>query len=68
MTVHAPLHPQGARIRVRPGRLPMNPRLVGRTGTVVALDVYQPGKYGVVLDGDDDVVQLVEDELERLGA
>lgn len=64
--LYTPVHPQGTRIRVRRGSLPMDARLVGRTGRVVELDRYQPGKYGVVLDGEDHVRELVEDELERL--
>jgi hypothetical protein len=44
----------------------MNPQLVGRTGIVVALDDYQPGKYGVVLDGEPGVRELAEDELESV--
>jgi hypothetical protein len=67
MTLHAPVHPQGSRIRVRRGRLPMNPSLLGRTGTVVELDEYQPGKYAVVMDGEDEVLELAQDELEPLG-
>jgi hypothetical protein len=44
----------------------MNPRLIGLVGTVIELDDYQPGKYGVVLDGEERVLELAEDELERL--
>jgi hypothetical protein len=44
----------------------MNPQLVGRTGIVVAFDDYQPGKYGVVLDGEPGVRELAEDELDRV--
>lgn len=66
MTLRAPVHPQGARVRVRRGRFPMNPHLIGRVGMVVELDDYQPGKYGVVLDGEERVHELAEDELERL--
>lgn len=66
MTIHAPLHPEGSRVRVRRGRFPIDARLLGRSGTVVELDRYQPGKCGVVLDGDDEVRELAEDELEAL--
>ncbi len=66
MTIHAPLHPEGSRVRVRRGRFPMDAALLGRIGTVVELDAYQPGKYGVVLDGETDVRELAEDELEPL--
>jgi hypothetical protein len=44
----------------------MNPQLIGRAGLVVELDDYQPGKYGIVLDGEEQVRELAEDELERL--
>lgn len=66
MTLRAPVHPQGARVRVRRGRFPMSPHLIGRVGMVVELDDYQPGKYGIVLDGEERVRELAEDELERL--
>jgi hypothetical protein len=66
MTLHAPVYTLGTRVRLRRGRLPMNPQLVGRTGIVVALDDYQPGKYGVVLDGEPGVRELAEDELDRV--
>lgn len=66
MTLHVAVHPQGTRIRVRRGRLPMNPALLGRTGTVVELSDYRPGRYGVVLDGEDEVREFKEDELDRI--
>lgn len=46
----------------------MDARLLGRIGTVVELDRYQPGKCGVVLDGDDEIRELAEDELEPADA
>lgn len=66
MTLHVAVHPQGTRIQVRRGRLPMNPALLGRSGTVVELSDYRPGRYGVVLDGEDEVREFREDELGRL--
>ena len=58
--------PQGTRVRIRRGRFPMAADLVNREGTVVFLDDYRPGRYGVVLDGEEDRRDFSEDELERL--
>ena len=68
MTLHVAVHPQGTRVRLRRGRLPMDPGLTGRTGTVVELSDYRPGRYGVVLDGEEAVREFREDELERADA
>ncbi len=65
MTVPAAVHPQGSRVRVRRGRLPMDPTLVGRAGTVVELSDYRWNRSGVVLDGEDTVREFKDDELER---
>ncbi len=48
------------------GRFPIDPALVGREGLVVFLDDYRPGRYGVVLDGDEQRRDFAEDELERI--
>lgn len=66
MTLHAALFPQGTRVRVKAGRLPMDPELPGREGTVVATDDYRPGHYGVLLDGETGARSFAEDELERV--
>jgi len=66
MTLHVAVHPQGSRVKVRRGRLPMNAALIGRTGTVVELSDYRPERYGVVLDGEEEVRDFREDELSRL--
>ena len=63
MTLHAPVFPAGTRVVVRHGRLPLNPALLGRAGTVVSTDPYSPGRYDVLLDGDRDPVNLAQDEL-----
>jgi hypothetical protein len=65
MTLHVAIHPQGTRIEIRRGSMPMDPALVGRTGTVVELSDYRPGRYGVVLDGEDRTREFREDELRR---
>ncbi len=62
------IHPQGTRVRVRRGRFPIDPALVGREGLVVFLDDYRPGRYGVVLDGEEERRDFAEDELERASA
>lgn len=67
MTLHAPVHPQGSRVTVCRGRFPLDPRLQGRTGTVVELSDYRPGRYGVVLDGEEQVRDFHESELEPAG-
>lgn len=67
MTLHAPLHPQGSRVAVRRGRFPLDPALLGRTGIVVELSDYRPGRYGVVLDGEEKVRDFHESELEAAG-
>lgn len=64
--IHAPIHSQGTRIRVKRGRFPMDADLLGRTGVVVEIDDHRPGRYGVVLDGEEQVREFVEDELEPL--
>lgn len=65
MTLRAPLHPTGTRVTVRRGRFPLDAGLVGRTGTVVELSDYRPGRYGVVLDGEERVRDFHESELDR---
>lgn len=65
MTLHAALFPQGTRVRVKAGRLPMAQEMVGRIGTVVGTDDYRPGHYGVLLDGETDARSFAQDELER---
>jgi len=60
------VYPQGTRVRVRRGRFPMAKELLAREGTVVFLDDYRPGRYGVVLDDEQDRRDFSEDELEAL--
>jgi hypothetical protein len=65
MTLHVAIHPQGTRVRIVRGRVPMDAGLIGRTGTVVELSDYRPGRYGVVLDAEEAVREFREDELQR---
>lgn len=60
------VYPQGSRVRVRRGRFPMASELLGREGTVVFLDDYRPGRYGVVFDGEEERRDFSEDELETV--
>ena len=60
------VHPQGTRVRVQRGRFPMALDLIGREGTVVFLDDYRPGRYGVVLDGEEARQDFSEDELQAV--
>lgn len=62
--IHTPIHPQGSRVRIRRGRFPMDGDLVGRMGLVVRIDEHRPRRYGVVLDGEEEVRDFAEDELE----
>jgi hypothetical protein len=55
---------QGTRIRIRRGRYPMDPPLIGRTGLIVETDDYRPERYGVVLDEEDEVRDFNEDEID----
>lgn len=54
----------GARVRVRRGRFPLDPRLPGRTGTVVINSPYRAKEVGVVLDGEADMRTFSPGELE----
>jgi hypothetical protein len=64
MAVTGGLIPMGTRVRVRRGEFPLDPSLVGRSGTVVDTSEYRPHAYGVVLDGDQEQRMFGPDELE----
>lgn len=49
------LIPVGARVQIRRGRFPMDPRLIGRTGTVVENSQYTPHQVSVTLDGEAEI-------------
>ena len=55
-------------VKIRRGRMPLDPAFVGRTGTVVELSDYRPGRYGVVLDGEEQTREFREDELAPAGS
>jgi hypothetical protein len=58
------LFPKGTRVRVRPGRFPMDRALVGRTGLVLGHDRAVPSKVTVQLDGEVHLRTFTDDELE----
>ena len=60
------LYPQGARVKVKRGSFPVDGDLIGRSGVVLELDDYRPGRYGVVLDTETEVRDFSEDELEPM--
>ena len=68
MTLHVAIHPQGTRVRIARGRMPLDASLIGRVGAVVELSDYRPGRYGVVLDGEETIREFREDELQRADA
>jgi hypothetical protein len=60
------LYPEGTRVKIKRGSFPMSGDLLGKTGVVVELNDYRPGRYGVVLDGESRVRDFAEDELEPI--
>lgn len=60
------LIPVGGRVRIRRGAAPLDPDIVGRTGTVIDATPYRAHSYGVVLDGERDTRMFAADELEEL--
>jgi len=63
MTLRTSRYPPGTRVEIVRGSFPMDPSLVGRAGLVVETDEYRPGRYGVQLDGETEVRDLLEEEL-----
>lgn len=64
MAVVGALIPEGTRVRIRRGGLPLDPTAIGRTGTVVEASEYQAHRYGVLLDGDQEARFFAPAELE----
>lgn len=64
MAVTGALIPEGSRVRVRRGRFPLDPAVVGRAGTVVSASEYRAYAYGVTLDGEQAVRYFAPEELE----
>ena len=55
--------PVGGRVKVRRGRFPVDPRLIGRVGTVVENSQYDPHKVAVVLDDETEIRTFAPGEL-----
>lgn len=68
MAVVGALLPEGTRVRVRRGPLPLDPAAIGRTGTVVEASEYRAHRYGVLLDGDREARFFTPEELEAVEA
>ena len=60
--------PHGTRVRVKRGRFPADPALVGREGIVVEHSQYFPHKINVSLDGDPEIHAFAPDEIELVSA
>jgi len=62
------LIPEGTRVRIRRGKLPLDPAAIGRYGTVVESSEYRPHCYGVALDGEREIRIFAADEVEVVDA
>ena len=62
------LIPVGARVTVKRGRFPVDPALLGRTGTVVESSQYSAHQVSVTLDGETEIRVFEPGELEVPGA
>lgn len=60
--------PRGTRVKVRRGRFPTDPAVVGREGIVVEHSQYYPHKIEVSLDGDPSIHTFAPDEVEIVSA
>jgi hypothetical protein len=60
------IFPQGTRVRVRRGRFPMKESLIGREGLVVRHDPIVRHQVVVQLDGESELRNFTDDELEAL--
>ncbi len=68
MAVVGALIPEGTRVRVRRGALPLDPVAIGRTGMVMEASEYRAHRYGVLLDGDGETRFFAPEELEVVEA
>lgn len=60
--------PHGTRVKVKRGRFPTDPSLLGQTGVVVEHSPYYPHKINVSLDGDPEIHTFAPDEVELVSA
>ncbi len=63
MSIAIPLFPEGTRVEVRRGDVPLDPELLGRVGTVIEASPYAINSYGVMLDGDEEIHYFSYSEL-----
>lgn len=63
MSVAIPLFPEGTRVEIRRGDVPLDPDLIGRVGTVIRASPYAINSYGVMLDGNDELHYFSYSEL-----
>lgn len=56
-------HPDGTRVHIKRGRLPIDPSTLGRVGVIVQRDERTSDKYAVQLDGESELRIFAEDEL-----
>ena len=63
MTLRTFRYPSGTRVKLVRWSFPMDVSLVGRTGLIVETDEYRRGRYGVQLDGETVIRDLLEEEL-----
>jgi len=66
MAVVGALIPEGSRVRIRRGELPLDPAAIGRMGTVVGASEYSAHRYTVILDGEQEPRVFAPSELERV--
>lgn len=64
MAISIPLIPEGTRVKVKRGRVPQDPALTGRAGTVVIANEYRPQAIAIVLDGEQSIRYFMPEELE----
>lgn len=60
--------PRGTRVKIRRGRFPTDPALVGHEGLVVEHSPYYPHKIEVSLDGDPMIHTFAPDEVDVVSA
>jgi hypothetical protein len=58
------LIPEGTRVRIRRGMLPLDADAIGRTGIVLDASEYQAHRYGVILDTERGMRYFAPAELE----
>ncbi|MCI0434144.1 MAG: hypothetical protein L0271_10990 [Gemmatimonadetes bacterium] len=60
--------PEGTRVRIRQGELPLDAGLAGRTGVIIAASDYGDERLGVQLDDESSVCVFAPCELEVIDA